>query len=97
MMCPNHGAVDHVGIGIPPDHFSQDFEHRIEHACRHPSSVTAEHTVPPAIVIRQVTPLRSGSGNPHHASKIQTIVLCRTAATTRLWRKQRPDDGPFLV
>jgi len=75
MMCPDHRAVDYVGSDIPLGHSSQSFEHRIEHACRHPSSVTSEHAVLLAIIIRQVAPLRSGSGNPHHAFEIQTIVF----------------------
>ncbi|MBS1079022.1 hypothetical protein JK217_15125 [Gluconobacter kondonii] len=32
MMCPDHGAVDHVGGGVALHHFSQRFQHRVEHA-----------------------------------------------------------------
>lgn len=96
-MFPDHRAVYHACCGIPFDRFSQGFKHRIEYARRHPASVASEYAVPLPIVIRQVTPLRSDSGNPNNTFEIQTIVLRRTAPTTRLTRKERPDDGSFFV
>jgi hypothetical protein len=86
MMCPDHGAVDHVGGGISFHHFRQRFEHRVEHAGRHPSSITPENAVPLAIFIGQVSPLRSRSGNPHHALEIPPIILRRSATATMFRR-----------
>ena len=39
MMCPDNGAVDHVGASFPLDHLSQRFEHRLEHAGLGPASM----------------------------------------------------------
>lgn len=97
MMCPDHRAVDHVGGCMPPRQFGQCLEHGIEHTGRDPSSITSEHAVPLAILIRQMSPLRAGPRDPHHAFKIGTIILRRAASTTTLRRQQRPDHSPFLV
>ena len=97
MMCPDHRAVDHVGGGIAPCQLAQSLEHGIEHAGRDPSSIAPEHAVPLPILVRQVPPLRARPRNPHHAFKIGTIILGRSAATTMLSRQQRPDHFPFLV
>lgn len=97
MMCPDNGAIDHVGGGIAFHHLGERFEQRIEHPRRDPSSVSAEDAVPLAIFIRQMTPLRPGSGHPHHAFEIALIILRRTAPSTPLCWQQRPDQCPFLV
>ena len=97
MMCPDNGAVDHVGASIPFDHLRQRFEHRLEHAGLEPPSVTAENAVPLAVFVRQVSPLRSGARHPHHAFEIEPIVLCRTAPATSFSRQKRADQCPFLV
>jgi hypothetical protein len=97
MMCPDNGAVDHVGASIPIDQFGQGFEHRLEHACLDPSSVTAENAVPFAVFVRQVPPLRSRARHPHHAFEIAPIVLRWAAAATSFSRQKRTDHRPFLV
>ena len=97
MMCPDHRAVDHVGGRVAPRQFGQRLEHGIEHAGRDPSSIAPEDAVPLAILVRQVSPLRAGSRNPHHAFKIATVILCRATATTTLRRQKQPDHFPFLV
>jgi len=38
-MCPDNGAVDHVGASLPLDHLYQRFEHRLEHAGLAPASM----------------------------------------------------------
>ncbi len=86
MMCPDHGAVDHVGGGVSLRQFRQRFEHRVEHAGLDPSSVAAEDAVPLAIFVGQLTPLRARPRHPHHAFKIQPVILRRTAAPTSLRR-----------
>ena len=97
MMCPDHGAIDHVGGCVAPRQFRQRLQHGIEHAGRNPSSIAPENAVPLAILIRQVTPLRSGPRDPHHAFEIGAVVLRRTAATTPLRWQQRPDHFPLFV
>ncbi len=97
MMCPDHCAIDHVGGGIASRQLGQRLEHGIEHAGRDPSSIAPEHAVPLAIFVRQVSPLRSGSRDPHHAFKIGAIILRWPASATMLRRQQRPDHFPFLV
>ena len=87
MMCPDHGAIDHVGGGIAPCQLGQRLEHGIEYAGHNPSSIAPKHTVPPAIFIRQMSPLRAGPRNPHHAFKIGAIILRRAASTTMLRRQ----------
>jgi hypothetical protein len=84
MMCPDDGAVDHVGASIPFDEFGQSFEHRLEHAGLDPSSVTAEDAVPFAVFVRQMPPLRSGARHPHHALEIAPIVLRWPTAASSL-------------
>lgn len=43
-MCPDDGAIDHVGASIPLDHLGQGLEQRIEHppparrAAQHPGA-----------------------------------------------------------
>lgn len=97
MMCPDHGAIDHVGGRIAPCQLGQRLEHGVEHAGRDPSSIAPEDAVPLAILVRQVSPLRAGPRDPHHAFKIAAIILRRAASTTTLRRQQRPDHSPFLV
>lgn len=97
MMCPDHGAVDHVCGGVALYQFGQRFEHRVEHAGRDPAPVSAENAVPLAIFIRQMTLLRTRAGNPHHTFEIQPVVLRRAATATTLRRQQRADDRPFVV
>jgi len=97
MMCPDHGAIDHVGSTIPTRHFRQGFEHRIEHPGFHPSSVAPEHAVPLAIFIGKMPPLGARSRHPHHAFKIEPIVPGRTATPSSLRWQQRPDQRPFFV
>ena len=97
MVCPDNGAVDHVGATIAFHRTGQCLQHGIEHTRRHPATVAAEHAVPLAIFVRQVSPLRAGPRDPHHAFKIGTIILRRAASTTTLRRQQRPDHSPFLV
>ena len=80
MMCPDDGAVDHIGASVPFNEFGQSFEHRLEHAGLDPSSVTAEDAVPFAVFVRQMPPLRSGARHPHHTFEISTIVLGRAAS-----------------
>ena len=97
MMCPDNGAVDHVGASIPFDHLRQRFEHRFEHAGLDPAPISAEDTVPLAVFVRQVSPLRSGARHPHHAFEIASIVLSRAATAASFRRKKRADQCPFLV
>src|SRR3546814_3299430 len=91
MMCPDHGAIDHVGSDIAPCQFGQRLENGIEHAGRDPSSIPPEDAVPLAILVRPMPPLRTGPGNPHHALEIAAIILFRAAATAALPRQQPPE------
>jgi hypothetical protein len=75
------------GASIPLDQFGQRFEHRLEHISLDPSPVTAEDTVPFAVFVRQMPPLRSGARHPHHALEIPSIVLSRAAATPSFCRQ----------
>ncbi len=86
MICPDHRAIDHVTGYVPPRQFGQRLEHGIEHADRDPSSVAPEGTVPLAILIRQMTPLRTGAGDPHHALEVAPLILRRTTAAAALRR-----------
>lgn len=70
MMCPDYGAIDHVGDAIATCHFRERFEHRIEHPGFDPSSVAPEHAIPLAIFVGEVAPLGACPRHPHHAFKI---------------------------
>jgi hypothetical protein len=59
MMCPDNGAVDHVGASIPLDHLRQSLEHGLEHGGLDPASISAEDAVPLAVFVRQMSPLRA--------------------------------------
>jgi hypothetical protein len=96
-MCPDNGAVDHVGAPIPLDHLPQRFEHRLEHASLNPALVTAKDAVPLAVFIGQVSPLCARARHPHHALEIAPVVLGRTAAPTSFSGQQWPDQRPFFV
>ena len=87
MMCPDHGAIDHVGGRFTSRQLGQRLEHGIEYAGGDPSSVAPEHTVPLAILVGQMPPLRTRPRNPHHAFEIETIIL-RGAATATAFRRQ---------
>ncbi|GFE98145.1 hypothetical protein DmGdi_32180 [Gluconobacter sp. Gdi] len=76
-MCPDHGAVDHVGGGVALHYFSQRFQHRVEHASCNPAPIAAEHAVPLAVFVWQVSPLRACPRNPHHAFEIEAVILRR--------------------
>ncbi len=97
MMCPDNGAVDHVGASIPIDQFGQCFEHRLKHAGLDPASIPAEDAVPFAVFIRQVSPLRSSARHPYHAFEIAPIVLSGAASAPLLRGKKRTDHRPFIV
>jgi hypothetical protein len=97
MMCPDNGAVDHVGASIPLDHLGQRFEHRLEHAGLDPSPIAPENAVPLAVFVRQMPPLRSRARHPHHAFKIPSIVLSGAASAPSFSRQKRTDQRPFLI
>ena len=77
MMCPDHGAIDHIGGCVAPCQSGQRLEDDIEQAGRAPSSITPEDAVPLAILVRQVSPLHTGSRDPHHAFKMGAVILGR--------------------
>ena len=97
MMCPDHGAIDHVGGAIATCHFRESFEHRIEYSGLDPSPVAPEHAVPLAIFIGEVTPLGTRPRHPHHAFKVSPVVLGRTAPSASLRWQQRADQCPFFI
>ena len=97
MMCPNHRAVDHVGGSIASRQFGQRLKHGIEHSGCDPSSVAPEDAVPLAILIRQMSPLRTSPRNPHHTFEIETVILGRATSAPALRRQQWPDHFPFFV
>lgn len=97
MMCPDDGAVDHVGASIPLKQFGQSFQHCFEHTGLDPASISAEDAVPLAVFIRQMPPLRTRSRHPHHAFEIAPIVMSRTAPASLLGREKRTDYHPFIV
>ena len=92
MMRPDHGAIDHVGGAIATCHFRESFEHRIEHPGFHPSSVAPEHAVPFALFIGKVAPLGTCPRHPHHAFKIESVVLGWSTPPASLRRQQWPDQ-----
>jgi hypothetical protein len=65
MMCPDHGAIDHVGGDVSLDHFRQRFQHRVEHAGRYPAPVAPEHAVP----------LPYSSGRWRHCDPVRAIHI----------------------
>ena len=97
MMCPDNGAINHVGASLPLDHLCQRFEHRLEHPSLDPASISAEDAVPFAVFVRQMSPLRSRARHPHHALEIAPIVLGRAASASLLSGKKRTYQRPFLV
>lgn len=92
-MCPDYGAIDHVGGDVSLHHLCECLQHRVKHAGRNPAPVAPEHAVPFAIFVRQVTPQRSCPGNPHHTFEVAPIVLRRTATAPSLGRQQLRDYG----
>ena len=97
MMCPDNGAIDHVGRGISLHQTGKRFEHCVEHAGLDPSSVAAEDAVPFAIFVGQVPPLRPCPRHPHHAIVVKPVVLCRTATPASFRGQQWPDQCPLIV
>jgi len=59
MLCPDHGAIDHVGGDVAPCQFGQILEHGIENAGRASSSIASKNAVPVVILVRQMPPLRT--------------------------------------
>lgn len=96
-MCPDNGAVDHVGASIPLNHLCQRFEHGLEHTGLDPASISAEDAVPLAVFVGQMSPLCAGARHPHHAFEISSIVLRRAATAPAFSRKKRTDQRPFLL
>ena len=97
MMCPDNGAVDHVGASITFDQFGQGFEHCLENARLDPAPVAAKDAVPLAIFVRQMSPLRARARHPHHAFEIAPVVLRRAATAPSFGWKERADQRPFFV
>ena len=97
MMCPDHGAVDHVGAGIALDHLGQRLQQGVEHASLNPAPIAPENAVPLAIFVRKQPPLRASPRHPHHAFEIWPVVAGRTAATSALGRQQWPDQRPLAI
>lgn len=97
MMCPDNGAVDHVGASVPLDQLGQRFEHSLEHTGLDPSPISAKDAVPFAVFVGQLPPLRSGARHPHHALEIPSIVLRRAAAAPSFSRQKRTDQRPLIV
>lgn len=97
MMCPDDGAIDHVGSHVSLHHFRQRFEHRIEHAGFDPSSVAAKDAVPLAIFVGQVPPLRARPRHPHHAFVVKPVILRRSAPPASFRGQQWPDQCPLIV
>jgi hypothetical protein len=64
MMCPDHGAVDHVGRAIPLYHLGECLEECVEHAHLHPAPIAPEHAVPLAPGLRRGRPYSSGRCRP---------------------------------
>jgi hypothetical protein len=97
MMCPDYGAVDHVGGCVSSSQFRQCFEHRIKHAGFDPSSIATEHAVPFAIFVGQMPPLRARPRHPHHTLIVETVILRRAAPPTSFRGQQWPDQCPLIV
>ena len=97
MMCPDDGAVDHVGGRVALGHFCQRFEHRIEHASLNPSSVAAKDAVPFAIFVGEVSPLCPSPRHSHHAFVVETVILRQSTTASALRRQQWPDQCPLVV
>jgi hypothetical protein len=96
-MCPDDGAIDHVGASIPLDHLGQGLEQRIEHPRLNPSPVSAKDAVPFAVAVGQMPPLRSRASDPYHALQIPSIVLSRAAPTPAFRWQKRADQCPFFI
>jgi len=55
MVCPDHGAVDHVGAAVSFHYLDQRFQHGVEHTGGRPATVAAEHAVPLAVLVWQTS------------------------------------------
>lgn len=97
MMCPDHGAVDHISAGIALDHLGQRLQQGVEHAGLDPAPIAPEHAVPLAIFVRPPAPLRARTCHPHHAFEIWSVVASWTTPTSALGRQQRPDQRPLAI
>src|SRR3546814_18114294 len=96
-MRPDDRAVDHVGARVPFDHLGERLQHGVEHSGRHPATIPPEHAVPLAVLVGQVPPQRPRPRHPDHALEIAPVVASRTASSTALSRKQRPDQCPLVL
>ncbi|MEN7454062.1 hypothetical protein AAAK29_25800 [Mesorhizobium sp. CCNWLW179-1] len=73
VVCPDKGAVDHVGGSIALDHICQGFEHCLEHAGLDPASIAPEDAIPLAEFIRRLSPLCAGARHHIMPSKYRRL------------------------
>ena len=97
MMCPDHGAVDHVGRAILLYHLGECLQQGIKHAHLHPAPIAPEHAVPLPVFVWQQTPLRARPRHPHHAFEVAPVVASGSAAPPMLGRQQRANQSPLIV
>jgi hypothetical protein len=96
-MRPDHCTIDHVLAVVRPGQFRQGLQHGVPYAGHRPPSEPLVDAVPFAVFGGKMPPLRAGAGNPQHAFKKATIVMCWAATTTALRRQKWGDHNPFFV
>ena len=96
-MRSDDGAVDHIGRALSLDQLSQALQEGVEDPKLRPAPEPAEHAVPLAVSLRQLSPLRARAGHPQHAFEEAPVVMRRPSPTPALRRQQRSDDCPLFV
>lgn len=97
MMCPDHGAVDHVGRAVALDQLSKRLEQRLENPGLHPTAITSKYAVPLPVLVRKMPPLRARPSHPEHALEVPPIIVRGPAAPPALSGQQRPDQRPLFL
>jgi hypothetical protein len=73
VVCPDDGAVDHLH-GVIAAALGEGFEHQVPETTGRPATVLPMHGVPSPKLFWQITPGRTGSGDPEHRIQCASMV-----------------------
>lgn len=97
MMCPDHGAVDHLDAVWRCAAIIQSIEHQLLQSCQSPAPELAIDTRPLAELLRQITPGSTGASNPENAIEHEAVVRSRTTALPSNRHQERFKECPLSI
>ena len=97
MVGPDDGRVDHLNLCRFCPACVQGLKHELPQPGECPTPELSVNARPFAEFLRQITPLRTGSGNPENAVQHQPVIGCRPTATPSYGSDELLKERPFGV